>query len=240
MTKRLGLDEESLVIEIGSNDGYLLQYFKLGAIPVLGIDPSQKNCAEAASTRNVTTVVDFFGTRVAGKLVSEGQRPRAARCQQCPRALPDLNDFVQGSRLFWHPAEWDGSEVPHLLRLIEPPRNTTRFITSTSRYFSLTTAQKVFAAQNLTIAEWEEIPLTAVQSVYGFVTLGSASASSPSVEEIASRERAAGLTSLETYRRFSHAVVTSKLSLWQFLIDAKRGAAKRSPPTGQLRREIRC
>ena len=219
MTKRLGLDEESLVIEIGSNDGYLLQYFKLGAIPVLGIDPSQ-NCAEAASTRNVTTLVDFFGTRVAGKLVSEGQRASLLVANNVLAHAPDLNDFVAGIALILAPGGTATVEVPHLLRLIERTEYDTIYHEHFS-YFSLTTAQKVFAAQNLTIADVEEIPTHGGSIRMWIRHTGSVSASSH-VEEIVSRERAAGLTSLETYRRFSQAVLASKLSFWQFLIDAKR------------------
>ena len=116
-TKRFALDQESLVVEIASNDGYLLQNFVARQIPCLGIEPAE-NVAAAARERGVPTLVEFFGSSLAEKLASEGKRPDLITAKNVLAHVPDINDFVRGLSLLLRGDAVFTVEFPHLLRLI--------------------------------------------------------------------------------------------------------------------------
>ena len=220
MTDRLALNERSLVVEIGSNDGYLLQYFGQRRIPVLGIDPAA-NCAEEARKRGVETIVAFFGREVAERLAGDGKHADLIVANNVLAHVPDLNDFVAGIALLLASHGVATIEIPHLLALIEKTEYDTIYHEHFS-YFSLGTAQNVFAAHGLDIVDVEELP-THGGSLRMWARRAGTAEIGERIGRVLARESEAGLTSLETYRQFSLAVVASKISLWEFLIGASRG-----------------
>jgi 2-polyprenyl-3-methyl-5-hydroxy-6-metoxy-1,4-benzoquinol methylase len=216
---QLTLNERSLVVEIASNDGYLLQYFQLRGIPALGVDPAA-NCAEEAKKRGIETLVAFFGTEAAARLAAEGKQADLIVANNVLAHVPDLNDFVAGIALLLAGNGVATIEVPHLLKLIENTEYDTIYHEHFS-YFSLTTARRVFAAHGLDIVDVEELPTHG-----GSLRISARHAGTgpigERVAEVLLRETRARLTDLDTYRNFSRAVVDSKVSLWEFLIGAKR------------------
>jgi 2-polyprenyl-3-methyl-5-hydroxy-6-metoxy-1,4-benzoquinol methylase len=216
---RLALNDRSLVVEIGSNDGYLLRYFQDRGIPALGIDPAA-NCAQEARKRGIETLVAFFGRKVAAGLAADGKHADLIVANNVLAHVPDLNDFVAGIALLLAPHGVATIEVPHLLKLIENTEYDTIYHEHFS-YFSLATAQRVFAAHGLDIVDVEELP-THGGSLRIATRHAGAGPIGNRVAEVLSREAHAGLTNLDTYRTFSRAVVDSKISLWEFLIGAKR------------------
>ena len=218
MIDRLALTDGSLVVEIGSNDGYLLQYFAKRGIPALGIDPAA-NCAEAARARGVETLVAFFGKEVATMVQAAKVRANLIIANNVLAHVPDLNDVVAGIAALLASSGVATVEVPHLLALIEKTEYDTIYHEHYS-YFSLNTARKVFAAQGLDIVDVEELPTHGGSIRLWAVHEGSTSVN-PRVAKILRREDEAGLTSLATYRRFSQAVVDSKSAFWEFLIKTR-------------------
>lgn len=218
MTERLGLGAGSLVVEIGSNDGYLLQHFKGRSIPVLGIDPA-RNCAEAAAQLGIETLVTFFGADVARDLMLQGKAADLIVANNVMAHVPDLNDFVAGIKTLLKPGGVATIEVPHLQRLIDRVEYDTIYHEHFS-YFSAGTARRVFAAHGLEMVDVEELP-THGGSIRMWVMHAGAPAGER-VGEILARERSAGLASLPAYGRFAEAVIASKLALWQFVVGAKR------------------
>ncbi len=137
MRTRLGLSSESLVVELASNDGYLLQHFVEAGVPALGIDPAA-NVAEAAAARGVETLVDFFGVPVAKRLASDGRHADLIVANNVLAHVPDVNDFVGGMRVLLAPGGVATVEVPHLVRLIEGVQFDTIYHEHYS-YFSFVT-----------------------------------------------------------------------------------------------------
>lgn len=156
MTRLLGIGKSSQVIEIASNDGYLLQYFQQNGVPVLGIEPA-RNVAEVAQKRGIPTRVEFFGMAAAKRLVAEGKAADLLLGNNVLAHVPDLNDFVAGLKILLKPHGVITMEFPHLLRLIEENQFDTIYHEHFS-YFSLLTVIKVFATQGLRIYDVEEIP----------------------------------------------------------------------------------
>ena len=219
ITERLGLDEFSLVVELASNDGYLLKNFVAKGIPALGVEPSE-NTAEAASKLGVQTLVKFFGTRTAREMVGEGQRADLLIGNNVLAHVPDLNDFVAGMQLLLAPEGVITMEFPHLLRLIEGNQFDTIYQEHYS-YFSLFAVRQVFAAHGLTIFDVEEIP-THGGSLRIYARHDTQQTVSSAVTELAERENAAGISELEIYEAFSRRVVAIKHRLVEFLIGVKR------------------
>ncbi|MGH8035351.1 MAG: methyltransferase domain-containing protein, partial [Lysobacterales bacterium] len=156
VTKRFGLGSGSLVVEIASNDGYLLQYFKQKNIPVLGIEPAA-NVAKVAQEAGIPTRVQFFGTQAAKELAAEAKRADLLVGNNVLAHVPDLNDFVKGMKILLKPHGVITVEVTHLLRLMEENQFDTIYHEHFS-YFSFTTAEKVFAQHGLMLFDIEEIP----------------------------------------------------------------------------------
>jgi 2-polyprenyl-3-methyl-5-hydroxy-6-metoxy-1,4-benzoquinol methylase len=152
---RLGLNSSSSVVEIASNDGYLLQYFVEAAVPVLGIEPAA-NVAKVARDRGVNTLVKFFGSAMAAELVDGGPRADLIIGNNVLAHVPDLNDFVFGLSVLLAPEGVVTMEFPHLLRLIEFTQFDTIYHEHFS-YFSLLSVEKVFAARDLVILDFDEI-----------------------------------------------------------------------------------
>ena len=155
-TERLGLGPGSLVVELASNDGYLLQHFVAKGVPVLGIEPA-RNVAEVAIERGVPTLTVFFGEELAGRLAGEGRQADLIVANNVLAQVPDLNDFVAGIARLLKPGGVVTVEFPHLVRLMEGNQFDTIYHEHFS-YFSFGTARRIFAAHGLDLFDVEELP----------------------------------------------------------------------------------
>jgi SAM-dependent methyltransferase len=218
---RLGLSRDSQVVEVGSNDGYLLQYFVARDIPVIGVEPA-KNVAAAAIARGVPTATVLFGTKTAKELVAQGLQADLICGANVLAQVPEINDFVRGLKLLLKPAGVITVEFPHLQRLIEGNQFDTIYHEHFS-YFSYMTAERIFAAHGLTLFDVEEL-----QTHGGSLRIYArhAEAPSPPVSERATGLRAseisAGLDRVQTYAAFTDHVNETKRRLLEFLIAAKQ------------------
>jgi hypothetical protein len=219
ITERLGLGPESQVVELASNDGYLLQYFVERGIPALGVEPAA-NVAATAIERGIPTRVAFFGTETASALVDEGVAPDLVLGNNVLAHVPGLNDFVEGVRILLAPTGTATFEFPHLLQLIEQTEFDTIYHEHYS-YFSLLTVQRVFAAHGLEVVDVEELRSHG-GSLRLFVRHHGAEPTGPRVAELVERERAAGLDRLENYGAFEEQVRATKRDLLEFLIGVRR------------------
>jgi SAM-dependent methyltransferase len=219
MTERLGLNAESLVVELASNDGYLLQYFQPKGIPVLGIEPA-KNVAAVAIEKGIETVTEFFGRDLASKLVREGRTADLLVGNNVLAQVPDLNDFVAGMKLLLKPRGVLTMEFPHLLRLIEENQFDTIYHEHFS-YFSFTTVEQVFAAHGLTLFDVEELPVHGGSlRIYGRHVEDASRAVASSVAALRQKEDW-GVARLERYQAFADQVEATKRKILEFFIGAK-------------------
>jgi len=220
MHAELGLNARSLVIEVASNDGYLLQYFKQMNVPVLGIEPAE-NVAMAAVAKGIPTLTRFFGVEAARELVAQGTRADLLLGNNVLGHVPDLNDFVAGIKVILKPGGIVTMEFPHLQKLIEETQFDTIYHEHFS-YFSFLTAQRVFARHGVQLFDVEEIPTHGGSlRVYGR-HIEQASEPEERVSELVARERRLGFEDLETYRAFSSRVRETKRRLLDFLVPTKR------------------
>ena len=221
IVQRLHLDEKSQVVEIASNDGYLLQYFAKKGIPVLGIEPAA-NVAKAALEKNIPTVVKFFGTKTARDLVIEKGKADLLIGNNVLAQVPALNDFVEGMKILLKPKGVITIEFPPLLRLMEENQFDTIYHEHFS-YFSLTTVEKVFSAHGFTLVDVEEIPTHGGSlRIYACHAEDTSKPVGCRVAELKQREEIGGVTRLQTYFSFTEKVRETKRKLLEFLIRAKR------------------
>jgi 2-polyprenyl-3-methyl-5-hydroxy-6-metoxy-1,4-benzoquinol methylase len=221
MIERFGLDSGSRVVEIASNDGYLLQYFKERGIPVLGVEPAA-NVAAAAEQAGIPTVVEFFGVDTANELGRSGQEADLLVGNNVLAHVPDLAGFVEGFKLLLKPKGVATLEFPHLLSLMENVEFDTIYHEHVS-YFSLLAVERTFARAGLAIFDVEELPTHggSLRVFLQHVEDGS-KRTSHRVEQLRERERRAGLERLMTYEAFEERVCQVKRDLLDFLIGAKR------------------
>ncbi len=221
MTARFGLTAGSQVIEIASNDGYLLQYFREKNIPVLGVEPAA-NVAEVAQQKGIPTRVEFFGVSTASRMAEEGLRADLLLGNNVLAHVPDLNDFVAGLKIALKPGGVLTMEFPHLLRLMQENQFDTIYHEHFS-YFSFTTVEKVFARHGIILFDVEEL-LTHGGSlrIYGRHADDVSKAVGPRPSQLKTREAAAGLSNLSAYAAFSEQVQQTKRALLEFLVAAKR------------------
>lgn len=219
MTRERNLGRDSKVVELASNDGYLLQFFHERGVPVLGIEPAA-NVAAKAQERGIETRVTFFNARVAAGLVEEGQSADLLVANNVFAHVPDLNDFVAGIKAILKPTGLATLEFPHLLKLLDETQFDTIYHEHYS-YFSLTAAERAFAAAKLAVVDVEELP-THGGSLRVHVMHAGARAPADSVARLRDREREAGLTSFSTYTAFGDKVAGIKRDLLGVLIDLKR------------------
>jgi hypothetical protein len=221
---RLHLGAQSAVVEIASNDGYLLQHFVARGIPALGIEPA-RNVAAAAQQKGIPTRVEFFGLAAARRLVAERGRADLLIGNNVLAQVPALNDFVAGIAVLLAGDGVVTLEFPHLLRLIEGHQFDTIYHEHFS-YFSLITAERILAAHDLVLFDVAELPTHGGSlRLYACHAAGASSqepAGSQRVAALRERELAAGLAGLATYAAFGARVVQTKHRLLDFLIDAKR------------------
>jgi SAM-dependent methyltransferase len=221
ITARLDLGRASQVIELGSNDGYLLQYFVARGIPVLGIDPA-RNVAERAIARGVPTLTRLFGLQTARELVAGGTRADLVCGANVLAQVPDVNDFVAGIAWLLKPGGVVTIEFPHLMRLMAENQFDTIYHEHFS-YFSLLTAERIFAAHGLTVFDVEELSTHGGSlRVYARHAANTSGPVAGRVEALRERERAAGLERLETYAAFTEQVHETKRRLLEFLIGVRR------------------
>jgi hypothetical protein len=219
--ERLGLDARSQVVEVASNDGYMLKNFVARGVPALGIEPAP-NVAATAVEKGVPTLVKFFGTETARGLVEAGTRANLLIGNNVLAHVPDLNDFVEGLRTL---LESDGTltmEFPHLQRMIEGNQFDTIYQEHYC-YFSLLAVSQVFEAHGLTIFDVEELPTHGGSlRIYARPTEDASRPVTDAVKTLDARERELGYDRLETYRAFAEQVAETKRQLLDFLIRAKR------------------
>jgi SAM-dependent methyltransferase len=224
MIERFGLETRHRVVELASNDGYLLQYFVQRGIPVLGIEPAA-NVAAAAEQKGVPTRVEFFDAACASRLAAEGLRADLVIGNNVLAQVPDLNCFVEGIRLLLAPQGIVTTEFPHLMQLVAGNQFDTIYHEHFS-YFSFTTIVAVFAAHRLRVFDVEEIPTHGGSlRVYAAADDDTSREVVPRVGELLKREAALGVTSLTYYRDFGRQVEETKRRLLSFLIGV-RGEGK--------------
>jgi SAM-dependent methyltransferase len=215
-TERFELGPGSQVVELASNDGYLLQYFVQHGVPVLGVEPAA-NVAEVAIERGIPTEVRFFGLE-AGRELAAARRPADLLIGNNVLAhVPDLNDFVAGMKELLAAGGAITMEFPHLERLIEERQFDTIYHEHFS-YFSLLTARRVFAAHGLRIFDVEEIPTHGGSLRIYACHDDDARATGEAVHALQAREERAGLTEIGTYVAFGHAVQQEKREILESLI----------------------
>ncbi|MFI5037027.1 MAG: methyltransferase domain-containing protein [Solirubrobacterales bacterium] len=219
MIERLGLDDGSHVVEIASNDGYLLQFFHERQIPVLGIEPAA-NVAKVALQKGIPTLVEFFGQETARSLAAESAADLLLGNNVLAH-VPDLNDFVGGMKIVLKPGGVITMEFPHLMRLIEGKQWDTIYHEHFS-YFSFLTVSRVFEAHGLKLFDVEELPTHGGSlRVYGAHAEDGDKPESGAARELREREREAGYERLDTYLGYGRRVEQDKREILQFLIGLK-------------------
>lgn len=220
MVSRFGFGSTHQVIEVASNDGYLLQNFKAAGIPVLGIEPA-RNVARVAEEKGIPTLVEFFGTQIAQALTSKGTRADLLIGNNVLAHVPDLNNFVMGLKIILAPDGVITMEFPHLLRLMRGNQFDTIYHEHFS-YFSLLAVRRVFAQHGLVVFDVEELT-THGGSLRIFVCHEGSShdVANERVRALAEAEAAAGLSQIATYAGFAQQVQRTKRDLLSFLIRAK-------------------
>ncbi len=223
MTERFGFDSNSQIIEIASNDGYLLQHFKDKGIPVLGIEPAANVAKVAWEEKGIPSVVKFFGVDTAKELVASGKSADLLMGNNVLAHVPDINDFVGGLKIALNPEGVITFEFPHLQQLIENNQFDTIYHEHFS-YLSFLAVEKVFARHGLTLFDVEELP-THGGSLRIFArhtgNNSPAFAVTDRVEAMRKQETDFGLTDMETYTAFGEKVRSTKRRLLKFLIEAK-------------------
>ncbi len=219
--ERFGLNENSFVIEVASNDGYLLQYFVREKIPVLGIEPAA-NVAKVANDKGVPTLVSFFGVSLARELALKGHTADLVAGNNVLAQVPDLNDFVEGLRIVLKPEGVLTLEFPHLLRLMEQNEFDTIYHEHFS-YFSLLTTVQILERHGLRVFDVDELPSHGGSlRVYACRSESSSHPVQPSVHTVIEDEKKAGLNTPEAYENFKRQVKQTKLALLEFLLKAAR------------------
>jgi SAM-dependent methyltransferase len=219
--ERFGIGHESLVIEVASNDGYLLQHVVEGGIPALGIEPAA-NVAVAARERGVETIVEFFGRDLAARLVADGRRADLLAANNVMAHVPDLNDFVGGIAMVLAPQGVATIEVPHLLRLVEGNQFDTIYHEH-FQYFSFLSARRVLAAHGLEVFDVDELKSHGgSMRVYAQPRVTGSQPLTERVTELAERERKLGYDTLEAHLSFAPRVMHTKWRLIEFLVDQRR------------------
>ena len=220
MAERYRLSASSLVVEVASNDGYLLQYFKERGVGVLGVEPAA-NVAKIAIDKGIPTDVAFFGADTARRLVDAGKQADLTAANNVLAHVPDLNDFVAGFKILLKPTGVATFEFPHLLQLIRECQFDTIYHEHFS-YFSLLVVDRIFAHHGLTVFDVEELP-THGGSLRVFATHAEAAPQrSRGFDAVSAAERAAGLDQPPSYADFGTAVTEVKCRLLEFLIGLLR------------------
>jgi SAM-dependent methyltransferase len=225
VSERLGLGPRSFVVELASNDGYLLQYFVKAGVPCLGIEPAA-NVARAARERGVETDVSFFNVETATRLRDSGKMADLVLGNNVLAQVPDLNSFVGGVPVVLKPNGTATFEFPHLMRLFDENQFDTIYHEHFS-YFSLIAAEAIFERHGLTIFDVEELWTHGGSlRIYARHAADSSRPSTERLQALRSREIEAGYRKIETYTRFEDRVRETKRKLLELLIAAKRSGKR--------------
>lgn len=218
---RFALDRGSQVVEIASNDGYLLRNFVAKRIPALGIEPAA-NVAQAAVEQGVPTIVKFFGVETARQLVAKAIKADLIVGNNVLAHVPNLNDFVEGMKILLKSNGTITMEFPHLMQLMANNEFDTIYHEHFC-YLSFTTVETIFAAHRLSLYDVEELPTHGGSlRIYACHAEDSSKTVTARPKDLKAREAAAGVTRLETYLCFAEGVKEAKRKLLAFLIRAKR------------------
>jgi SAM-dependent methyltransferase len=219
ISRRLNLGSGSLVVELASNDGYLLQHFAPLGIPVLGVEPAA-NVAKVAIAKNISTRVDFFGSGLARELVAAGKQADLIIGNNVLAQVPDLNDFVAGMRNLLKPDGIITLEFPHLERLISESQFDTIYHEHFS-YFSFVTINTLALRHDLRVVDVERIPTHGGSLRVYLAHEGSDREATPRVTTLLAEEERLGFRDIRTYSNFAEQVRQAKRKLLSFLIEAK-------------------
>jgi len=219
MIERFGLDARSFVVELASNDGYLLQHFVARGIPVLGIEPAI-NVAEVAISRNIPTKIAFFGKRLAGDMAAVGQKADLIVANNVLAQVPDINDFLSGMKRILKPQGVVTLEFPHVATLIAQNQFDTIYHEHFS-YFSLFTVQVAARIHGMEIFDVEELPTHGGSLRVYLGHAGRSGVISANVAALLQREQQAGLHGVEAYTSFAERARQAKRNLLYFLISVK-------------------
>src|SRR5271154_2915225 len=235
MIARYALNTDSQIVEIASNDGYLLQYFVKRGVRALGVEPAA-NVADVAIAKGIPTEVAFFGAGTANRLKAAGVAPDVIPANNVMAHVPDLNDFVRGFKILLKPDGVLTVEFPHLLQLIAQNQYDTIYHEHFS-YFSLLVVERIMTHHGLRLFDVQELPTHGGSlRVFACHSESARHPTLPSVAAIIAREREAGLESLDVYRRFGKQVVASKCDILEFCLrvrrEGKRLAAYGAPAKG--------
>lgn len=221
MMNRFGINADKLVVEIASNDGYLLQWFVQKGIPVLGVEPSG-NVAAAAREKGIRTEGKFFGTQTAQELAMQYGKADLLLGNNVLAHVPDINDFVKGMKEMLADGGVITMEFPHLQRLIEENQFDTIYHEHFS-YFSFVAVNRIFAHHGITLFDVQELPTHGGSlRIFGRHTEDESKAITENVWELLHREQQLGMETLEYYATFEEKVKETKRKLLTFLIEAKR------------------
>jgi 2-polyprenyl-3-methyl-5-hydroxy-6-metoxy-1,4-benzoquinol methylase len=221
MVQKFGYDSSTQVIEIASNDGYLLQYFHEKGIPVLGIEPAV-NTAKVALEKGIPSISKFFGVQTAKELLAEGRKADLLLGNNVLAHVPDVNDFVAGMKIILKPNGIFTMEFPHLLQLMQQNQFDTIYHEHFS-YFSFLTVEKIFAAHNLTLFDVEELSTHGGSlRIYGKHNNAEVPHMCERVTQLKAKEINAGLDRLESYITFGEKVKETKRQLLSFLLTAAK------------------
>jgi SAM-dependent methyltransferase len=225
MRERFGIDRDSLVMEIASNDGYLLQHFVAAAVPVLGIEPAA-NIAKVAQDKGIRTEVCFHGRTSADKIVAKYGQADLLLGNNVLAHVPDLNDFVAGMKRLLKPTGVITMEFPHLQRLMEQNQFDTIYHEHFS-YFSFFTVEQVFAAHGLTLFDVDELSTHGGSiRIYARHEQDDSKPVTGRAQQLRARELALGFNRLQTYQDFAEQVKSTKRKILSLLIELKdRGSS---------------
>lgn len=225
MIRRFGLGDSSMVMEIASNDGYLLQHFVARNVPVLGIEPAA-NVAKVAADKGIPTTVRFFGLQSAEEIAIEYGQPDLLLGNNVLAHVPNINDFVSGMKRLLAPSGVITMEFPHLMRLMAENQFDTIYHEHFS-YLSFVTVERIFAHHGITLFDVEELPTHGGSlRIFGRHSENSALAVTERVVDLRNREIDDGFLTVERYRDFGEQVKQTKRKLLAFLIDAKERGKK--------------
>lgn len=226
MIRRFGYNNKSLVIEVASNDGYLLQYFKELNVPVLGIEPTA-NTAEAAKEKGIESAVDFFGVRLAKELTAKGVQADLLLGNNVLAHVPDIVDFVGGMKIILKPGGVITMEFPHLMQLVDNNQFDTIYHEHFS-YLSFHTVKQIFESQGLELFDVEEIPTHGGSlRIYAKHKEDAAKEITANVFNLIKKETDKGLTGgLAYYDNFQQKALKVKIDLIEFLINQKKSGKK--------------
>lgn len=226
MIPRFGLNENSQVIEIASNDGYLLQYFKEQNIPVMGVEPTA-NTAEVAMRKGIKTIIEFFGTELADRLANHWDvKADLLLGNNVLAHVPDIVDFVKGMKILLAEHGVITMEFPHLMELVDNSQFDTIYHEHFS-YLSFHVVQKIFAAEGLDIFDVEQLPTHGGSlRIYARHAEDDSKEITSAVHNLLEKEKSKGLMSLDYYDGFQQKALSVKLDFTSFLIEQKKSGKK--------------